>query len=506
MIHRPTFVLSVVVAMTTLPASASTEHALDQERAVVTSLRGALDEVMGFPSLATAKVGLLVRRLSDGKTLYARNPSVDLVPASNIKLVSTAAALHYLKPNFRFRTEIYAEPDAAGIVKGDLVIKGYGDPWLVPERVWQLANRLYYNGIRRIRGNIIVDESHFAGDRRALGFEQDRTSFAYMAPVGALSVSFNTIGVHVRPGLEAGTAAEVLLEPRSRYAKLEGSVETIRRGRTYISVDVEPHKDRSIVTVSGQISSSDYGRRYWRRIDNPPVYAGELLRSTMEQVGIRVDGRVRTGLAPTDKAPFTQIGSPPLSALIDRVNKHSNNFMAEQIARAMGAEVFGAPGTWDKAVQAIDTFLVEQVGLAPDSYALNNASGLHDVNRFSPEQLVSILSYMYRQPELSTEFIASLAVAGGAGTLSHRLRDTDAELMVRAKTGTLSISAALSGYVTAQSGEVLAFSMLVNDYETAIAEVWEAQDKVGTLLAGISFGDMRTEDAAPTASTMSIDE
>ncbi|MEL6761301.1 MAG: D-alanyl-D-alanine carboxypeptidase [Myxococcota bacterium] len=128
MIHRPTFVLSVVVAMTTLPASASTEHALDQERAVVTSLRGALDEVMGFPSLATAKVGLLVRRLSDGKTLYARNPSVDLVPASNIKLVSTAAALHYLKPNFRFRTEIYAEPDAAGIVKGDLVIKGYGDP------------------------------------------------------------------------------------------------------------------------------------------------------------------------------------------------------------------------------------------------------------------------------------------------------------------------------------------------------------------------------------------
>ncbi|MEO1174369.1 MAG: D-alanyl-D-alanine carboxypeptidase/D-alanyl-D-alanine-endopeptidase, partial [Myxococcota bacterium] len=382
----------------------------------------------------------------------------------------------------------------------------FGHQPRVTERVWQLANRLYYNGVRRVRGDIVIDDSHFAGDRRALGFEQDRTSFAYMAPVGALSVSFNAIGVHIRPGIEVGAPAEVLLEPRSRYAKLEGSVQTIRRGRSYISVDVEPHRDRSVVTISGQISSSDYGRRYWRRIDNPPVYAGELIRSMMEQVGIRVDGRVRTGLAPLGKSPLTQISSPPLSALVDRVNKHSNNFMAEQIARAMGAEVFGAPGTWDKAVQAIDTFLVEEVGLDADSYALNNASGLHDVNRFSPEHLVSILSYMYRQPELSAEFIASLAVAGGAGTLSHRLKDTDAELMVRAKTGTLSISAALSGYVTAQSGEVLAFSMLVNDYETAIAEVWEAQDKVGTLLAGLSFGEARTKDAAPTASTMSIDE
>lgn len=494
------FALLVVSAV-----SASEERATDRGEQAIAELQHDLDAVMELPSLATSKVGLLVRRLSDGKTLYARNPSVPLVPASNIKLVSTAAALHYLKPNYRFRTAIYGEPNDDGVLYGNLVIKGHGDPWLLPERIWQMANRLYYNGLRRVRGNIVVDDSYFAGDRYAIGREQDHTSFAYMAPVGAASVSFNAIGVHVTPGSAVGEPAEIMLEPRSRYAKVEGEVETIRRGRTYISVDVEPSGDRSVIKVSGRISQSDSGRRYWRRIDNPPVYTGEVIRTMLQQVGIRVDGRVKTGLAPTKEDPFMYLGSPPLAEIIDRVNKHSNNFMAEQLARAVGAEVFGAPGTWEKGAQAIEVFLLEQVGLEPDSFSLNNASGLHDVNRFSPEQIVKILQYMHRQPDISTEFIASLAVAGGAGTLSHRLRDTDAALMVRAKTGTLSISAALSGYVTAQSGEVLAFSMLVNDYQTAIAEVWEAQDKVGTLLAGLTFNESPERFSAPTASTLSVE-
>ncbi|MEO0815516.1 MAG: D-alanyl-D-alanine carboxypeptidase/D-alanyl-D-alanine-endopeptidase, partial [Myxococcota bacterium] len=298
----------------------------------------------------------------------------------------------------------------------------------------------------------------------------------------------------------------ILLEPRSAsaYAQIEGEVETIRRGRTWVDVSVDPHRDRSKIEISGKISANDSGRRYWRRVDNPPIYAGEVIKATMQQVGIRVDGRVVTGLAPNDRDPFMHMGSPPLAEIVDRVNKHSNNFMAEQIARALGAEVFGAPGTWDKAAMAIDTFLLEQVGLEAGSYTLNNASGLHDVNRFSPEHLVKILSYMYAQPDISTEFIASLAVAGGAGTLAWRLKDTDAERKVRAKTGTLSISAALSGFINSQNGEVLVFSMLVNDYQTAIAEVWEAQDKVGTLLASASIGPSTGRKSAPTASTVSI--
>lgn len=495
----------LVFALVAVPPLSASVETIPSNDLIITSLRTELDRVMQSPAMSTSKVGLLVRRLSDGRTLYSHHADVTLVPASNIKLVSTAAALHYLKPNYRFQTAVYGEPDPHGVLAGNLILEGKGDPWLLPERVWQLANKLYYNGLRRIRGDIIVDDRYFSGSRYALGHEQDRTSFSYMAPVGATSVSFNAIGVHVIPGRMAGQAAQILLEPRSKYATVEGTVETIRRGRTYISVDVVPQGSRSVVKVGGRISVNDTGRKYWRRIDNPPIYAGEVVRTALQQVGISVDGKVKTGLAPVDTDPFVRFGSPRLAEIVDRVNKHSNNFMAEQVARALGAEIFGPPGTWEKAVQAIDLFLLGKVGLEPNSYTLNNASGLHNVNRFSPEHIVKILEYMYRQPEISTEFIASLAVAGGAGTLAHRLRDTEAELMVRAKTGTLSISAALSGYVTVQSGEVLAFSMLVNDYPTPISEIWEAQDKVGTLLAKLTFDPPTPRQPATAASTLSID-
>lgn len=460
------------------------------------ALKQEIDDVMTWPALATSDVGFTIVRLSDGKTVYDRNGATKLVPASNMKLVSTAAALHFLKGNYRFRTEVYGEADADGVIRGDLTLKGYGDPYLTPERVWNFANRLYYSGVRRIRGNIVVDDSFFSGDPRAMGFEQDGTSFAYMAPTGALSVSFNALGLHVLPGKNPGDPAKLMLEPRSDYATIEGQVETIRRGRTRITVEVLPKRDRSVVVVSGQISSSDGGRRYWRRVDNPSIYAGEVFKATLQSVGIRVDGKVVPGTAPTGVDPLSFIGSPRLAEIIDRVNKFSNNFMAEQVARTLGAEIFGAPGTWEKAAQAIGTFLIREVGLEEGSYAVGNASGLHDVNELTPQQLVQILSYMHDQPEINTEYIASLAVTGGAGTLSHRLKDTEAALKIRAKTGTLSISAALSGFVSPRDRDTLAFSLLVNNYETPITEVWEAQDKLITLLAEFDRHDPKSK-AAP---------
>jgi D-alanyl-D-alanine carboxypeptidase/D-alanyl-D-alanine-endopeptidase (penicillin-binding protein 4) len=157
--------------------------------------------------------------------------------------------------------------------------------------------------------------------------------------------------------------------------------------------------------------------------------------------------------------------------------------MAEQIALAAGATLFGPPADWDKAQRTIERFLVEQVGLQPGQFAIRNASGLHDVNRVSPRQMVAVLRTMYRDPRLRPEFVASLSVAGSSGTLSSRMRDTDALGLLRAKTGTLSISSALSGYVTAKQGETLGFSIIINDYKTPISELWAAQDEVGVVLA-----------------------
>lgn len=442
-----------------------------------------LDTIMASPAFEDAHVGLVVRRLDDGVTMYAHNADQLLIPASNIKLVSTAAALHYLGTDFRFTTEVLGDMDDNGHVDGDIHLRGNGDPWLVPERVWYLANRLYYSGLRSVSGSIIVDDSYFGGDRQALGHEQDESSHAYMARRGAVSVGFNTLLVHVYPGSKPGARAEILVEPRSEYARIDNQTTTVTK-RSHLTVDVVPEKDRSAVVVSGQVSVRDSGRGYYRRVDNPPVFAGEVLKQALKEVGVRVRQGVKLGIVPEDSKRIAQLASPRLSEIVTRVNKHSNNFMSEQIALATGARVYGAPGTWDKAKKAIETFLAGNVGINAGSYALHNASGLHDVNRVTPRQLVRVLDFMYGEPRLRPEYMASMPVAGTSGTLSGRMRETSASGLLRAKTGTLSIASALSGYVTARRGETLAFSLLVNDYRTTIDDIWAAQDEVGAAMAG----------------------
>lgn len=479
-----------------LCVSASAAAAPDIDVRVRANLRRDIDELLTGPALKDAEVGLHIVRLMDGVELYAHQPDRSLIPASNIKILTTAAALHYLSPDYRFRTEVYADVDDRGIVTGNMYIKGHGDPWLVPERLWFLASRIYFLGVRAVRGNLIIDDTFFEGSPDANGFEQDHSTNSYMAKSSAFSVGFNSLLVHILPGSEPGKPAKILIDPISRYAKVVGTVNTVARRRSYIEVDIEPYNDRSVVKVNGRISINSRGRGYWRRVDNPPVYSGEVLKSMLRQVGIVVKGRVKVGVVPEDADRLVSLSSPRLADLVERVNKHSNNFMAAQIARTLGAEVYGEPGSWTKGRRAIEAFLADEVGIKRGQYMLGNASGLHDVNRLSTRQLTQILAYVYAQPSIRPEFVASLAVAGGSGTLSERMTDTDAVSLLRAKTGTLSTASALSGYVTCASGEVLAFSILVNGYTVSIRNVWEAQDELGAILAGIDFATTSNDETA----------
>jgi serine-type D-Ala-D-Ala carboxypeptidase/endopeptidase (penicillin-binding protein 4) len=455
-----------------------------------------LHEVLASPALAKAKVGVYIKRLEDGRELFVKDPDALLIPASNVKIVTTAAALSVLGPDFRYVTEVFAGPDAAGMVDGDLVVKGYGDPSIVPERLWYLANRIFYAGVREVRGDLVIDDSYFDGSRQANGFEQDRTSNAYMALSGAVSVGFNAIQIHVLPSPMPGSHARVLIDPPSRYAEVVGSVTMVSRGRSYVNVDVVPSGDRSIVRVSGRMNVAESGRGFWRRIDNPPVFAGEVLRTALEQVGVKVRGRVKTGRVKDGAMKVLTAPSPRLAEILNLVNKSSNNFMAEQVALTIGAAAFGAPATWNKAQAALDRFLETDVGLKKGSYALKNGSGLHDVNRFTPRQMVQVLECMFKKPGVSPEFIASMAVAGGSGTLAERMQKTEAAHLLRAKTGTLSNASALSGYVTVKSGETLAFSIIVNDYDSPIGNVWQVQDHMGAMLAGLDFTAVPADEVA----------
>ncbi len=466
-----------------------------------------ITEILAEPKIASAKVGVYVERLDDRQPLFNKDADVKLIPASNVKLVTTAAALRHLMPDYRYKTDVFCTVDDQGSVAGDLLLKGYGDPSITPERLWYLATRIYYSGVREIRGGIVVDDSYFEGPRMANGWEQDRSSFAYMAPTGAVSLGFNALLVHVLPGAAPGLPARVSIDPMSDYATLEAKVETIEKGRTDIDVDVKPEKNKSIVTVSGRIAKKDSGRGYWRKIDNPPIFFGEVLKTMLGQLGVRVRGSVKTGLAPAEQTPFVSLPSPRLAEIIDKVNKNSNNFIAEMVALGLGAELYGAPANWDKAQKAITEFLVNDVGLARGSFDIRNASGLHDVNRFTPRELVQVYAYMFNQRKIRPEYMASFAIAGAAGTLNSRMRQTDAQYLVRGKTGTLSNASALSAYVTTKSGDTVAFSILVNDFKASIDEIWSVQDKLAILLSQTSFDDLPPPpQASPAVSSNTADD
>ena len=469
------------------------------------ALGRALQAVLARPALAHGRLGVVVRRLDDGTTLFARNARTQLVPASNVKLVTTAAALDSLTPDFRFQTELYGALQADGRVAGDLCITGYGDPDLIPERVAYLVGRLRLRGVRHIDGNLVVDDSFFdPGSAMALGWAEDRSSRAYMAPAGALSVGFNALMVNVLPNATPGGPAQVLLDPPQAYAEVTGGATTVATGRTTLAVDVAPRGRRSVVRVAGELRQDDGARSYWRRIDQPAYFAGEVLRTALAEAGIVLQGQVVRGQFASDAPLLLTFGSPRLAELLVPLNKYSNNFMAMQLALVLGAYHYGAPASWPKAKRALDDFLLRRVGV-PHGYALNNASGLHGVNTLSAEQLVAVLAYAHARPAFRTEFVNSLATAAGSGTLQDRMLDGAAATRVRAKTGTLAQASALSGYVDSVGGTPLAFSLLLNGYRH-IEDVWAAQDAFAEVLASAELAPAAPARAAGVASAVSAPE
>ena len=484
----------LLLALSVLAASwvAPTRRAAAAASVLSQNAVQSLQRTLAHPGLSGAKVGVAVARADSGEPLFDRGGTEQLIPASNVKIVTTAAALTALSADYQFKTELYGAMDQTGHMAGDLTVVGYGDPYLVPERLHYLASRLYYAGLRAVDGDLVVDDHYFAHDARmAFGAEEDRTSHAYMAPAGALSAGFNALMVHVLPGATLGAPAQILLDPEQGYARVQGRINTVARVTQPLTVDVMPQGAQSVVRVAGQIAHTDPGRAYWRRIDQPALFTGALLRAALIKQGIEVRGRVRRGTLVAQEPLLYTARSPRLAELLGPLNKYSNNFMAMQVALTLGAQTYGAPATWDKAHRALAQFMADHVGIAPGSYTLKNASGLHSVNRMSAAQLVQVLGHMHKDPTVNYEFIASLAVAAGSGTLQDRMLGTPAAHRLRAKTGTLMQASALSGYVTSRDGTPLCFSMLVNNYRH-IALVWAAQDAFADALAQLNL-----QEAAP---------
>ncbi|MEQ9496661.1 MAG: D-alanyl-D-alanine carboxypeptidase/D-alanyl-D-alanine-endopeptidase [Deltaproteobacteria bacterium] len=478
----PIIVLSTVVSGATAGAPGTAWADDPSEKRLVAEL----EEILRAPELENAFAGVHIRSIKNDRVLFDHNGGKLFNPASNMKILTTATALWYLGPTYRFRTEARRDRSLDnGVLHGNLYIKGYGDPTLTTEEMFGFVNQIALRGIKKITGHVIIDPTFFDDVSEGPGWDQEIGDHAYAAPIGALSANFNTFEVRILPGDRIGAPVKAEVWPPvpgleavvSAYTRGRGARSRIWTGTTRVGDGVR-------VTVRGSLPTNYYeGLVVRKRVHNPTTYAGWLVHHLLEMRGIDVRGRVKIGVMPTrGTLPVATHWSRPLAEIVSTLNKYSNNFMAEQILKTVGAELSEPPGTWNKGNQAIRDFLVE-LGVEDETFVLANGSGLNDVNRVTPQQIGQVLEAMYERFDLRPEFVSSLAVAGRSGTINGRFENSPAQLRLRAKTGSLTGVSALSGYVTTPTNDVLVFSVMMNDYAGRARTMWRIQDRIGIALA-----------------------
>lgn len=416
-----------------------------------------------------AQVAMQVVDVVTGDEVYAWQPDTALVPASVMKVVTSAAALRTLGPAWRFNTTLsrVGEVDEDGVLKGDLYVSGTGDPTLVVEKLWKLVHDLQKQGVRAIDGDIIFDDSYFDSEHLVRGWTKKvdiAAGPAYFAPIGALTVNQNTACILVAPGTRAGSPARVELDTPSELVEIVNQVRTVDRGRKgwlRVEREIDEKSDRITFTVRGEIAADAPVEAEYRAVGAPLPWFMSVFEGLMQDQRVPVKGRYRAGKTPKEAVVVTRLASQPLTEVLNHMNKYSSNIMAESVLKAMGAEAHGAPGTAEKGVKVVDAYLTG-IGLKTGDYTLVNGSGLSLDVRLKPSQINAVLVDMNRDVRLGPEYLASLSVAGVDGTLRRRSAPTGMSGRMRGKTGSINGIYCLAGFITGADNHTYAFTMLVN--------------------------------------------
>ena len=450
----------------------------------------ALDALLAGEGVRAARVGVSVWHLGPGgRRLYGARAEVPLHPASNTKIVTTAAALELLGPAYVHHTDLAVDKLEGG-VSGELYLIGGGDPRFVGESLWSLVEDARLAGLKTVKGDLIVDESFFGPEHEAPGYADKDQDTAYRAPSGATTLNWNAVTVKLKPG-RLGEAPVVELYPDGDYAEIVNTASTTKGDKERLTVvatgvDAPGGSRRTRLAIGGTIGASSRGATVRKRIDDPALFTGHAARKWLGRAGITVKGKVRVGAAPGKRRRLGRVESRPMAMLAADVNKFSNNIMAEHLMRTLGREKGGA-GDWNAGREVVSTWLRKSVGI--DGFTYRNGSGLFGDTAFSADHLVAILRHVHGRRPALPEFAASLAIGGVDGTLRKRLRDLPRGA-VRAKTGTLDGVICLAGYVTLKDGSEAAFAFLTNDVRGAPWRIWKAQDDLVRVLAGFDPGSV----------------
>lgn len=488
------------------------------------ALQTSISEVLRRPQLEAAIVGIKVVSLDSGRVLFEENAKKLLRPASNMKLYTVAAAMDRLTPDYRFQTSVYANsrPDASGVLRGDLTIYGRGDPSIAArfnngdyfKGMNDLAAQIAAAGVKRVEGDLVGDESYFSGAPYGSGWNWEDLQWWYGAEVSSLTVNDNALDLSIKPGSDVGQPAVITTGPPDPLLKITNKVVTGPRSSRR-DLNIYRGLNSDTLEIVGAIPLDDRGFTAGIGMSHPALLFVYLLRTALAQRGITVTGKSRTippanflGALPAATPMGSQVGpnpaplpatrieiatlqSPPFSLVAAQTMKPSQNLYTEIILRTLGKVAPAAASPLNNirtseaaGLEVVKTFLKEAgVNLTPLS--LTDGSGLSRNDMITAEASVQLLTYMSRH-RFANSFREALPVAGVDGTLRNRMRGTVAENNVRAKTGSLSSAATLSGYVTTAAGENLAFSIMVNNYPEDTEVRALCIDPIAVLLASFA--------------------
>lgn len=491
----------------------------------LTELQARITALLEPPKFAPARWGIRIIT-STGRPIFERDVDKVFVPASNMKLYTTAATLDAFGPDFKFKTSVYAAGKIhRHTLKGNLLLYGRGDPNLSARfdrnaegqpnpldeftaadkitALETLAEQIQARGIKVIQGDVIGDDSYFATTGLGASWSWEDLQFYYGAAVSALTVNDNAVTFTVKPAARAGLPPLITVQPVTSYVKIINHAITGNGsdGKTHIGIH-RPLGSNEVeffgtIPPTAKVFSDEIA------IHDPARFAATLLKEALARRGIRVTGQVkRLDAVARSKEPFDEtrlselafIESQPLSTLLKVINKESQNLHTEMMLRQLGEQtrlelrgapreinVYGRPTSSEaRGLDVLKQFLTK-AGVDVSTLSLRDGSGLARQDLLSPRATSQLLLFMSQHPHFAV-YRASLPVAGD-GTLRRRMKGTAAEGNVQAKTGSLMFVRALSGYVTTKRGQMLIFSFMGNNYTGAGADLTGVFDQICVLLA-----------------------
>ncbi len=468
------------------------------------SLRAGLSEIFNDEKFSDAIWGVQIEDLKSGDVIFQKNGDKLLIPASNQKLLTAAAILLELGPEATFDTQLYRTgPVENGILKGDLVVRGGGDPSLggrfhnddITFTFRQWASTLKQAGIQQIEGRIIGDDNIFDDVAYGAGWQVDYLAHWYAAEISALSFNDNCIDLLIRPGGQIGKPAAITVRPDTNYLEIINKSQTVSklpRGAGQLrEIDIRRDPDSRRLRIHGPVLAKAKQNLEWASVPNPTLFAVTVLKEVLEKEGIKVNGEAQDidqaeGLSSTaDSVPQSWVlvhteKSPPLSELLKVYLQNSQNLYGECFLKYLGYASTKQSGTSDSGIKRMKQ-LLKRVGVPEDGYRPMDGSGLARGNLITAEAFCRLLAGMAKNPHAET-FKNALPLSGKRGSLDGRMRNTKAEGRVLAKTGYISRVRTLSGYVESRNGDTYVFSFLANNFRTSVKEAERLQDKACVLL------------------------